>query len=275
VKQVVAVFAVLAMASAALGYSGASISAYDIQSADVPGPQPIRVFPVPAAANMAGAQLLYDNAARLGFSANYVTMANANRVTFPLTAPGVTINSLDYQPGVGRPTGVNNSLFYFTNTETTSADNRFPTHIPRPGRYANEDYSAVQFVLDQPAEQFGVFVAMNSHFAPGQPPYDDNNVLMFPSRNLWVAVLGENDTFATAQMQQISVGNLYAPFLKVMAGGSGAIKSVCVVQDAAVEYNAPFGFFDPYSVTPEPLTVLLMGAGGMAVGGLRRFGRPV
>ena len=198
-------------------------------------------------------------------------MANANRVTFPLTAPGITINSLNYQPGVGRPTAVNNSLFYFTNTETTPADSRFPTHIPRPGRYAMEDYSAVQFALGQPAEQFGVFVAMNSHFAPGQPPYDDNNVLMYPSRKLWVAVLGEGDTFATAQMQQISVGNLYAPFIQVTASAGNRIKSVCVVQDAEVEYNAPFGFFDPYSVTPEPVTGLLMAAGAMVIGAWRRL----
>ena len=270
-KQVLAVLAVLGMASAALAYSGASVSVYDIQPGDVSGPQPIRVFPVPAAANMAGSQLLYDNAAKLGFSANYITMANANRVTFPLTAPGITINSLNYQPGVGRPTAVNNSLFYFTNTETTPADSRFPTHIPRPGRYAMEDYSAVQFALGQPAEQFGVFVAMNSHFAPGQPPYDDNNVLMYPSRKLWVAVLGEGDTFATAQMQQISVGNLYAPFIQVTASAGNRIKSVCVVQDAEVEYNAPFGFFDPYSVTPEPVTGLLMAAGAMVIGAWRRL----
>ena len=199
-------------------------------------------------------QFLYNNSAQLGFSANYITMANANRITFPLTAPGITINTLDYQYGAGRPTGVNNSLFYFTNTETP-ADNRFPAHIPRPGRYAMEDYSAVQFVLSQPAKQFGVFVAMNSHFAPGQPPYDDNNVLMYPSRQLWVAVLGEDDTFATAQMQQIGVGNLYAPFIKVTYNGSSRIQSVCVVQDAEVEYNAPFGFFDPYSVVSDPPTV--------------------
>jgi hypothetical protein len=248
VKLVLAVLLVLATASAVWGYAGAGVAACDIQPGDVPGPQPIRVFPVPAAANMAGAQLLYDNSARLAFSLNYITMANANRVTFPLTAPGITIHTLNYQYGTGRPTGVNNTLFYFTNTETTPADNRFPAHIPRPNRYAMEDYSAVQFVLDQPAEQFGVFVAMNSHFAPGQPPYDDNNVLMHPGRKLWVAVLGEGDTFATAQMQQIAVGGLYAPFIKVTYNGSSRIKSVCVVQDAAVEYNAPFGFFDPYRV---------------------------
>ncbi len=140
-KQVLAVLVVLATASAVRGYTGASISAYDIQPADVPGPQPIRVFPVPAAANMPGAQLLYDNSAWLGFSANYITMANANRITFPLTAPGITIDTLDYQYGTGRPTGVNNSLFYYTNTETAPADNRFPAHIPRPGRYAMEDYT--------------------------------------------------------------------------------------------------------------------------------------
>ncbi len=93
---------------------------------------------------------------------------------------------------------------------------------------------------------------MNSHFALGQPPYDDNNVLMYPSRQLWVAVLGDGDTFATAQMQQVFVGNLYAPFIQVTYNATSPIRSVCVVQDAEVEYNAPFGFFDPYSVAPVP-----------------------
>lgn len=247
-----AVLLVVTWGAASFGYTGANVSFFDIQPSDVQGPQPIRVFPTPAAANMSGATLLYDNSAKLGFSTSYATTASTNRTTFPLTAPGITINSLDYEYGTGKPTGVDNSLFYFTNTETTPIDNRFPTHIPRPGRWAGEDYSAVQFVLGQPAQQFGVFVAMNAHEVPQQPPYDDNNVKMYntPPRKLWVAVLGENDTFATAQMQQITVGGLYAPFIKVTSNGTDPIKSVCIVQDALVEYNAPFGFFDVYVVPP-------------------------
>lgn len=271
VKQILAVLFVLGVSTSVMAYSGATVEAYDIQSSDVPGPQPIRVFPVPAAADMPGAHLLYDNSALLDFSTNYVTMANANRITFPLTTPDITINTLNYQYGTGKPLSVNNSLFYFTNTEATASDNRFPTHIPRPGRYANQDYSAVQFILSDPAEQFGVFTAMNSHFATGSPPYDDNNVLMFvgegtskPPRRLWVAVLGEDDTFATAQMQQITVGGMYAPFIKVTSNGTDPIKSVCVVQDAQEEYNAPFGFFNPYSVAPEPATMTLLGLGLLA-----------
>ena len=270
-KQILAVLLVVASTSAAFAYTGATVGVFDVQAGDVPGPQPIHVFPIPAAAGMSGAQLIYDNYANLAFSAGYQTAAERNWVTMPLTAPGITINSVDYNGEAYGPfaiTGVNNAFApqagLYTNIEDTPADNRFPTHIPRPGRYAGYDYTAVQFALDAPVHELGVYVAMNSNCwmfpwtdatadAASKPIPDDNNRRTPPlnpnltgGRKYWVAVLGETDTFATAQLVHVSAANMYAPFIKVTWNGNQPIKSVCVVEDSSIEAGAPFGFFDVY-----------------------------
>ena len=46
-------------AMALAGYSGATAKVFDIQPGDVPGPEPIRVFPVPAAAGWSGSKIMY------------------------------------------------------------------------------------------------------------------------------------------------------------------------------------------------------------------------
>ena len=61
-------FAVIVLIVAASTAFGASVSVVDVAPSDVPGPQPITVFPPPAAAGMVGAHLLYDNAAAPKFS---------------------------------------------------------------------------------------------------------------------------------------------------------------------------------------------------------------
>lgn len=237
--------------------SGATVTVTDVALSDVPGPQPITVFPPPAAAGMTGAHLIYDNSALLGFSSGYTSLDVRNWVTMPLTAPNITINSVDYSGGSSfKVTAVNNSFApqtgLYTNTDNVPMDNRFPAHIARPGRYAGYDYTAVQFVLDQPMSEFGVYVAMNSNqWQSAWTVNDDNNWLMPSYRKLWVAVLGESDTFATAQYVQVATPNMYAPFIRVVAADKAhLVKSVCVVEDSSIESGAPFGFFDAYVKIP-------------------------
>lgn len=264
-KQVLAIVVVVAGAATALGYSGATVSVFE-NDMTVPN---ATVFTVPAAAGMPGARLLYDNSALLSFSADH-TAAGTNWVTLPLVGSGVTIHGVDYEYRfAGRVTGINDTLGLFTNTQGTPSTTapfpaRFPTNIPRPGRDPWADYTAVQFDLGQAAQQFGVFVAMNTN-AGSYNGMDDNNVLMQLDRVLTLAILGPTDTFATAQYVGLSVGGKYAPFIKVASNGTDPIKSVCVVQNTVVETGAPFGFFDPYSVVPEPVSMLLLGAGLLAL----------
>lgn len=250
---------VLAMtASLTLGYTGAVVTVTDVESTDVPGPQPIRIFPAPVAANMNTPRLAFDNYDLLDFSTGNTNLSQRNFVTMPLVGAGVTVNNVTYQgrwsAGGFKVLSVNNALApqtgLYTNIEQTPTDNRFPAGIPRPGRYAGYDYTAVQFDLYTPAREFGVYVAMNSNqWSASWSTNDDNNIPMYSFRKLWVAVLGETDTFATAQYQEITCGAMYAPFIHVAWNGTDAIKSVCVVQDSSVESDAPFGFFDVY-MTP-------------------------
>ncbi len=257
-KFLVCVTVVLA-ATSAFGYTGATVSVVDVAPTDVPGPQPITVFPVPAAVSMPGAHLIYDNAALLDFSTSNATLADRNFVTMPLTAPNITINNVTYQgqwsAGGFKVTGINNALApqagLYTNTQDVPLDNRFPADIPRPGRYAGYDYTAVQFDFDQDMESFGVYVAMNSNqWQPTWGIADDNNIMTTEYRQFWVAVLGPNDTFDTAQYVQVPAANMYAPFIHVAGNGTDLIASVCVVQDSSVEAGAPFGFFDAYVTIP-------------------------
>ncbi len=256
--KVFAAIVLAVAASVAFGYSGALVSVTDVALSDVPGPQPITVFSPPAAANFGGACLLYDNYANLAFSTGYA-LADRNWLTFPLTAPNITINPVDYQgqwaAGGFKVTGVltltdpNSGLF--TNINQAPVDNRFPAHIPRVGRFAGYEYTAVQFVFDDPMKAAGVFIATNSN-QWGFPWAldDDNNRMVLQSRKVWVGVLGETDTYATAQYTQVACGSMYAPFIKVLANGNNLIKSICVVQDSSVESDAPFGFFDVYVKIP-------------------------
>jgi hypothetical protein len=270
-KHVLAVLLVVASTSVAFGYVGATVTVNENDNTSLTS----TVFAIPAAANMPGAQLVYDNSALL---LPFSTLEGADAVmniTMPLTAPGITINALAYVYGTGEVTAVDNSLGYFTNTENAATDSHFPTHIARPGRDPWVDYTAVQFAPDQAVQQLGVFVAQNSNRgATG----DGNNIKLgwrdgeLVGRHLYVAVLGAGDTFATAQYTQIDVTDMYAPFIQVASNGTDLIQSVCVVQDAGVESGAPFGFFDVYTVTPEPCTLLLAGLGLLGIA-KRRFAK--
>lgn len=278
-KQIVAVLAVAVSVSVAFGYTGATVSVFE---ADVTTSN-LSVFPVPAAAGMAGAQLLFDNSALLSFSSGYVNATDRNWLTMPLSSAGVTVNNVSVTSST--ITGVNNSLGitagqYYTNVQESATDPRFPANIPRPGRDCDAAFSAFQFDLTNAAPELGVFISRNSNAWTyiddwsiptrngqwlatdpwGNPvsPYPDDNNIQF-SNDVFVAVLGASDTFASAQYVQLSVSG-YAPFIKVASNGTDLIKSVCVFQDAGWQAAPTFGFFDVY-VTPEPVSLLLLGIG--------------
>ncbi len=78
-----------------------------------------------------------------------------NWLTLPLSSAGVTVNNLtltgDWGPA-DRITGINNNLApgggqYYTNIQEADTDPRFPTNIPRVGRDASVNFSALQFDL--------------------------------------------------------------------------------------------------------------------------------
>jgi hypothetical protein len=269
----------VASAPVAFGYTGAAVSVFENDNAVANA----SVFAVPAAAGMAGAQLLYDNSALLGFSSSTLG-TQRNWLTMPLSSAGVTVNNVSVTGNWGGPsyvTGVNNSLGavngqYYTNIQETATDPRFPAGIPRPGRDCSAAFSAFQFDLAAAAPEFGVFIsrgsntwdyvdwANNTH-VDGTWLNDDNNVTF--TNRVFVAILGESDTFATAQVVSLDIANGYAPFIKVAGNGTDLIKSVCVYQDAGWQGSPSFGFFDVYA-TPEPVSLLLVAVG--LVGVIRR-----
>jgi hypothetical protein len=268
-KHIVSVLVVAVSVSVAFGYTGATVSVFENDNAVANA----SVFPVPAAAGMSGAQLLYDNSALLSFSSGYLNASDRNWLTMPLSSAGVTVNNVSVTGSYGSSTvtGVNNGLGildgqYYTNIQESAADPRFPANIPRPGRDCDAAFSAFQFVLTQPVQKFGVFIARNSNawsyitdwnppgvrdgqwYGDAGQPYPDDNNIMFVNK-VFVAVLGAGDTFSTAQYANFDL-NGYAPFIKVTWNGTDPIKSVCVFQDAGWQGAPTFGFFDVYAKRP-------------------------
>ncbi len=211
-----------------------------------------------------GPQLAYDNSALLSFSSGWQFGAQRNVLSLPLASTWTTVNNVTV--GGGAVTGVNNALggcdgVYYTSIQETATDPRFPAGIPRPGRDCDAAFASVQFDLAHPTKQFGVFVTRNTNAwsyvdwgtcqltgewtgDTGMPLPDDNNILFVQS--VVVGVLGEGDTFATAQYVTLNL-NGYAPFIKVASNGTDPIKSVCVFEDAGWQNAPSFGFFDVYA----------------------------
>jgi hypothetical protein len=252
-------------ASMAFGYTGATVSVFENDNAVANA----SVFAVPAAAAMTSPQLVYDNSATLPFSAGWQFGPQRNVLALPLISAGVTINNVNVtSPAWGSSVvaGVNNALggcdgVYFTSIYEAATDPRFPAGIPRPGRDCDAAFSSLQFVLTQPTTEFGVFITRNTNAWSyvdwntcqltgewtgdvGMPLPDDNNILF--SQTVFVGVLGETDTFATAQYVALDIQGAYAPFIKVASNGQDKIKSVCVFEDASWQSAPSFGFFDVY-----------------------------
>ncbi len=263
---VVALVALVGLAPVAFGYTGATVTAMDVQPSDVPGPQPITVFPPPAAANMTGAQLIFDSSALLQCSSGNVQMTDRYWITWPLIATGIQINNMGYDnPSEGQGgtvlLGVDNDGVntppngYFTNMSEEPTDNRYPARIPRVSRYAGYDFMSVQFVLDNPVDEFGVYVSANTNQWQSWPysgADDDNNVKTNSWAHAVVFVMGETDDFSTAQLVVVDIPSMYAPFIHVVSNGTDPIKSVTVVDDSWIESGPPWGFFDVYVVGGSP-----------------------
>lgn len=274
-KRTLAVLAVLGIACAASAtpYSGAVVSVCDIAGSDVPGPQPIRAFPVPAAAGWTGAQLIYDNYAEgLPFSAG-IEYPQFSWVSLPLGNANVTINGVDYDAGVTNLV-VNNGFDLLVNEEGDDADpladDRFPYHIPRPGRFCGEWFTALQFDLATPTDKFGVFLPAHTNTWNSTDPamwFDDHNFVL-QTCNVHVFVQGVGDTFADAQHESVLTGGSYCPFLMVEYNGTDPIKAVTIIHDCYADLAPTYGFMDVY--VPEPSCAVLLALGVL---GLRRRSR--
>jgi len=177
----------------------------------------------------------------------------------PLGNADVTINGLDYLPGVSNVT-VDNSFQLLTNEEGDDgdgrADDRFPYHIPRPSRYCGEWFTAVQFDLASPAGTFGVFLPAATNIHSTQNPPDDHNFVKM-TQSVHVLIQGEGDSLAEAQHEYVSLflGNgSYCPFLMVEWNGNTPIAAVSVIHDCYVDHSPTFGFMDVYAAAPPAAT---------------------
>jgi hypothetical protein len=259
------------------GFGDAMVTVTDIGSDDVAGlSQPIRAFPVPAAAGWAGpAYLIYDNYAEgLQFSASEL-YADFWWTQPPFSNADINIQGLSHDYAYGAPGGIaiDNNKSYFTNEEgseldapegTPPPDKRWPYHIPRPGRYCGEDFSCLYFDLAQDAYQFGVFLPYHSNTwssTPGQEWDDHNYNPNWNQYHVWVHAPGEDWT--TAEYHLMDMGNGYCPFLMVQ--DTDPISAVTIIHNAGYQGYPTFGFMDVYSDVPEPATMglIVIGAAGL------------
>jgi len=274
-----ALVTIMILCVGSLAFADATITVTDIGEADVAAlSQPIRAFPVPAAAGWAGpAFLIYDNYAEgLGFSAG-IEHANLNWMQPPFGNAQVAIHGVthDYQYNID-PTkiAIADGTDYFTNIEGSDTDapegapppdKRWPYHIPRPGRYCGQDFSALYFDLTAPANKFGIFLAAHSNIWSVDPPYpDDHNYVQINSTfDVYVHGIGEDWTLA--QTQKVGVSG-YCPFL--MVEDVDLIDAVTIIHNAGWSGSPTYAFMDIYSDVPEPATLSVLALGALAL--LRR-----
>ncbi|MHC4716484.1 MAG: hypothetical protein ACYS5V_05900, partial [Planctomycetota bacterium] len=188
------------VASWALG-DGAVVTVVDIEEDDLAGlTQPIRAFPVPAAAGWTGpANLIYDNYAEgVGFSSSHTNpQVNFNWVTTPLVNSDITIDAVeensvwpDQITLIPDNFVIDNTRATYTNEEGSDTDDpdgtgappdkRWPYHIPRPGQYCAVSFSVFKFdMADDTGTKFGVFLPYhpNTWSDDHNPDTDPNNPL--------------------------------------------------------------------------------------------------
>jgi hypothetical protein len=278
-RKVIAVMAALAVSSLAYAapYTGASYTVVDIAGSDVPGPQPIRAFPVPAAANWSGAQLIYDNYAEgLGFSASQAR-EDFNWIGMPLSNADVTIYRLTGNvSSPARSSCTPGEQKYFTNAEGVSTDttfvddNRFPYKIPRPGHWCGQYFSQIQIVPTEATHRIGVFLPYHSNdWGQSTPTVMEDHNYQRQSNSYYLYVHGEGEdledwTVAEAlgwASMKVSGTNSYCPFLMVDSNGADKIAALTIIHDVGSQGSPTFGFMDIY--VPEPATMLLLATGGL------------
>lgn len=228
-----------------------TINVYDIAASDVPGPQPIRAFPIPAAANWYNARLIYDNYAEgLVFSPG-PSPGFYNYVNLPLSNADITIHGVNNSPA--NPLVINDSFQLYVTQEGSDTDprrdNRFPYHVPRLARSHAANYLAVEFDLAAPAVKFGVFLPSATNNWGDDPQYvnDDQNFLL-QDRSVWVTIV--DDSGATLQEYvSLKVGgaSTYCPFLAIEWDGSHRITKVSIIHDVGENTDRGVSFMDVYA----------------------------
>jgi hypothetical protein len=257
--------ALLAASALALAASNASVTAFDISDIGPNVTMGQTVFP-----NLLDnpATLIFDNSAALSFStalpnADAGYPAGYNYVSFPLQNSNVAIHNLGTSGYTWLINGQaqlapalmaiddSSATPYYTNTRGSADDPMaytpyFPYNIPRPQCDPAYFYTDVYFNLARTATQFGVYIPLGSN----QPyaGYDDSNFNTVGqatgSKQIYVGVLGPNDTLATATYTSVIVAG-FCPFVSV-TDPSGGIKGV-VIMDDINGGGAPVGFMDPYA----------------------------
>lgn len=228
-----------------------TVKVFDTAASDVPGPQPIRAFPIPAAANWYNTSLIYDNyAAGLVFSPGR-SPGFYNYVNLPRTNSDVTIHGINNDPA--NPLTINDAQQLYVTQEGSNTDprrdNRFPYHIPRLARNHAENYLPIEFDLATPAVKFGVFLPTSSNNWGDDPQYvlDDQNFLL-QDRSVWVTIV---DDSGASQQQYVSLkGNgtgTYCPFLAIEWDGTHKITKVSIIHDINENTDRGVSFMDVYS----------------------------
>jgi len=270
-----ALVAIIVLCVGSLAFADATITVTDIGEADVAGlSQPIRAFPVPAAAGWAGpAYLIYDNYAEVGFSAG-IEYANLNWTPTPLGNANVTINAVthDYNYDIDpNAIAIADPKDYFTNVEGSDTDDpegapppdkRWPYHIPRPGRYCGEDFSALYFDLTAPANKFGIFLPAHTNIWSVDPPYPDDHNYMQANCTVDVYVHGIGEDWTLAQTEKVGISG-YCPFL--MIDDADLIDAVTIIHNAGWSGSPTYAFMDIYTDVPEPATLGVLAVGALAL----------
>ena len=232
-----------------------TVKVIDTAPSDVPGPEPIRTFPIPAAAGWHGASLIYDNYAEgLTFSPGR-SPGYYNYVNLPRANANVTIHGVNNSPA--NPLVTNDTFQLYVTQEGSDTDprrdNRFPYHVPRLARSHAVDYLAVRFDLAAPATRFGVFLPASSNNWTDDPQYvlDDQNFLL-QDRSVWVTIV---DDSGASQQQYVSLkigAGSYCPFLAIDWDGTHKITKVSIIHDVSENTDRGVSVMDVYTVVPRP-----------------------
>ena len=228
-----------------------TVKVFDTAASDVPGPEPIRAFPVPAAAGWAGAHLIYDNYAEgLTFSTD-PRPGFYHNVSLPLGNSKVAIHGVNNDPA--NPMVIDDTFQLYITQEGNDADplrdNRFPYHVPRVARSHAANYLAVEFDLAVPVRKFGVFLpASPNSWGDAAGQYWDQNFIR-QDRSVWVTVL---DDSGASQEQYVSLQGTgvgtYCPFLAIAWDGTHKIAKVSIIHDVAENTDRGVSFMDVYTM---------------------------